>query len=59
MIRMPFAIVKHADKSYSVINTETHKVHALHTTKEKAKRQMRLLYGVMHGFEPTGQPAQK
>jgi hypothetical protein len=51
---MPFMLIKNHDKTYSVINSETRRVHAYHTTKEKAKRQMRLLYGVLHGWQPTG-----
>jgi len=32
-------------------------VKAKSTTKAKAMRQKRLLYGVEHGFVPTGKPA--
>lgn len=38
------------DKSYSVINTESRKVHSYHTTKEKAAAQLRLLYGLEYGM---------
>lgn len=33
-------------------------VKAKHTTKAKAKRQKRLLYGIEHGWKPTGKKAQ-
>lgn len=33
-------------------------VHAKSTTKEKAKKQARLLNAVEHGWKPTGKPSQ-
>ena len=51
---MPYAIIANPDKTYSVINKESRKIHAKHTTKEKAKAQVRLLLGIEHGFKPTG-----
>lgn len=46
---MPYALIKHSDGSFSVKNKETGKIHASHTTKEKALAQMRLLYLVEAG----------
>ena len=36
---------------YMVVNTQTGKVHAKHTTKEKAEKQVRLLYGLEGGMK--------
>ena len=41
---MPYKILKNADSSYKLINSETGKVHAAHTTLQKAEAQMRVLY---------------
>jgi len=49
--RMPYAVVPHSG-AFAVVNTETGRVHAKHTTKEKAVAQMRLLYGIEHGMKP-------
>lgn len=48
---MPYAIRKRGS-SYEVVNTETGRVHAKHTTKKKAEAQVRLLRGVEHGMKP-------
>ena len=40
---MPYAIRKKGN-AYQVVNTQTGKVHAKHTSKKKAQAQMRLLY---------------
>jgi hypothetical protein len=40
---MPYAKIKHADGSYSVINSETGKVHAEKTTDDKADAQLRIM----------------
>ena len=48
---MPYSIEK-VPLGYRVINTETRKVHAAHTTKEKAQAQVRLLNAIHHGMEP-------
>ena len=48
---MPYAIL-HADGDFKVVNTASGKVHARHTTKEKAEAQVRLLRGVEHGMVP-------
>ena len=55
---MPYSIEKREDK-WVVINTETKKVKGTHDSKIKAIRQKNLLYGVEHGWEPTGKPAKK
>ena len=40
---------------YEVVNTESGKVHAKHSTKANAQKQLRLLNAVVYGdFEPTG-----
>ena len=41
---MPYKLTKHKDGTYSVSNKVTGKYHARHTTKEKAVKQMKLLY---------------
>jgi len=47
---MPYSIIKHPHSgTVSVVNTETGKVHSKHTTPEKARAQLRLLYGIEHG----------
>ena len=42
------------DGKYRVVNMETKHILAKHTTKENAKKQVRLLQAVEHGFKPTG-----
>ena len=39
--------------------TSPHGVKAKATTKAKAKRQVRLLQGVKHGWKPTGAKAKR
>jgi len=46
---MPYEIKKHNGK-FSVINIQTHKVFSKGTTKKKAVKQERLLYGIEHGL---------
>jgi len=48
---MPYKITK-ADGAYKV--TSPHGTRAKHTTKAKAKKQVRLLNAVKHGWRPTG-----
>ena len=50
---MPYKIVKRGSK-FVVINTETGKVKGRHSSRAKAEAQRRLLYGVEHGWKPTG-----
>lgn len=50
---MPYK-AKKLNGEYSVVNTETGKVHAKRTTKTKAEKQLRLLRGVEKGtFKPA------
>jgi hypothetical protein len=49
---MPYTVQKRGNK-WVVINKETGKVKGTHDTKEKAIRQMRLLYGIESGWKPT------
>ena len=51
---MPYTIRK-TKSGYRV--TSSHAVKAKATTKTKAKRQVRLLQGVKHGWKPTGKRA--
>lgn len=50
---MPYAIRENDDGTYRVVNSETGEVHAKSTSKRNAKRQVRLLHGVDHGFKPS------
>ena len=50
---MPYAIRKKGNK-WLVVNKDTGKVKGTHDSKEKAEAQVRLLYGVEHGWKPTG-----
>lgn len=49
---MPYKIIKKKRKWY-VYNKDTGKLKGTHTTREKAEAQVRLLYGVEHGWKPT------
>lgn len=52
---MPYEIKKVSPRCWSVVNTDTKKVHSKCSTKKNAERQMRLLYGIESGkWEPTG-----
>jgi len=55
---MPYAIRVRDDK-FVVINTDTGDVKGTHESHIKAERQMRLLYGIEHGWKPTGAKARK
>lgn len=50
---MPYSIRK-TGSGYQVVNRETGKVHAKHTSLRKARRQVRLLNAVEHGWRPSG-----
>ncbi len=56
---MPYGTKSVGKGTVKVVNTETGKVHAKATTPAKAKRQMNLMRGVEHGWQPTGKPAKK
>ena len=50
---MPYLIKKIKNKNlYKVINKETGDIKSKHTTLENAKKQIRLLNGIKHGFKP-------
>lgn len=55
---MPYALKQRGEK-WVVVNKDTGKVKGTHDSKVEAMRQMRLLYGVAHGWRPTGKPAKK
>jgi hypothetical protein len=46
---MPYSIIETKKGHYSVINSQTGKIHAKDTTLANAKAQIRLLYGVEKG----------
>lgn len=57
---MPFAMRHLPQGGYEVVNTESGKKHAKHTTKENAKKQVQLLNAIIYGgFKPTGKPEEK
>ncbi len=57
---MPYVIRKVRNKNcYSVKNIITGKVHAKCATKEKAKKQLRLLNAVEHGWKPSSRKKKK
>lgn len=49
---MPYEIKENGGK-YEVINKDTGDVKAKHSTKEDAEKQVKLLHGLEHGWEPT------
>jgi hypothetical protein len=51
---MPYEMIKNSDGTYRVVNSDTGDVKMKSGSKAEAKRQMRLLYGVEHGWRPTG-----
>lgn len=52
---MPYAMRKLPRKSlYRVFNTETKKIFAKATSKQKAQAQLRYLRGIEHGWKPRG-----
>ena len=51
---MPYLIKKIKNKNlYQVINKDTGAIKSKHTTLENAKKQIRLLNGIEHGFKPN------
>jgi hypothetical protein len=50
---MPYKMIQKSARRYSVINSKTRKVHAKNTTLKNAKRQIRLLNAIDHGFKPN------
>lgn len=55
---MPY-IVRRRGEKWLTVNSETGEVKGTHDSKAKATAQLRLLYGVKHGWHPTGAPAKK
>ena len=53
---MPYD-VRYKNGKWETINTETNKVKGTHSSKAKALRQMRLLYMIEGGKQPTGAKA--
>lgn len=49
---MPYRIVKNEDNSFAVVNQDTGKRMSKHTTKGKARKQIRLLNAEDHGWMP-------
>lgn len=49
---MPYEI-RHEGDHYQVVNKDTGKVKAKHTSKEDAEKQVRLLHGIEHGWKPS------
>jgi len=46
-------MIQKSARRYSVINAKTGKVYAKKTTLKNAKRQIRLLNAIDHGFKPN------
>lgn len=55
---MPYQIQKHGNK-FSVINTQTHHIFSKGTSKKKAVKQERLLYGLENGLLIRNQSKKK
>jgi hypothetical protein len=49
---MPYKIEKNKDGTYKVVNKITGKIHSFDTTLENAKKQIRLMQAVDHGYKP-------
>lgn len=49
---MPYSLEHTSPKCWSVVNTDTGKIHSKCSSKKKAQAQMRLLYGVESGWTP-------
>jgi hypothetical protein len=45
--------IRRAGRAYQVIDKDTGAVHAKHTTRAKAKAQLRTLEGAARGFHPV------
>lgn len=57
---MPYTIRKLPNKNlYRLRNIDTGKVHAKGTTLENAKKQMRLLNAIDHGYNPNNNSRKK
>lgn len=49
---MPYSLKRISTRKWKVVNVRTGRVHS-RTTLKKAKRQLRLLNAIEHGFIPT------
>jgi len=56
---MPYVLRANNDGTYAVLNSESRKVHAKHSSKKDAQAQIRLLNAIHFGWEPTGKPARE
>jgi len=56
---MPYEIIRVGKEKYSVINSETGKIHSFGTSLIAANAQKRLLYGVEHGWRPSNRSPRK
>jgi len=52
LVYMPYKITKNKNGTYKVINKITGKIHSYDTTLENAKKQIRLMQAVDHGYKP-------
>lgn len=50
---MPYSMVKNSDGTYTVMNSQTGKVHASKSSKAKAEKQLTLLNAIEHGWSPS------
>jgi hypothetical protein len=55
---MPYSILKKKN-CYSVINSETLAPRSVCTTEDKARKQLRLLNAIKHGWKPRGRGVSK
>lgn len=55
-VEVPYE-VRSNGSAFEVINRDTGKVKAKHTSKEEADRQVKLLHAIEHGWKPTGKVA--
>ena len=52
---MPYEVRKvEGEDKWEVVNKDSGDVKAKHTSKEDAEKQVKLLEGLEHGWEPTG-----
>ena len=50
---MPYKLKKNRNGTYEVLDRLKNKIHSKHTSLEKAKKQIRLLEAIDHGWMPT------
>ena len=49
---MPYEILNFGPKRYGVVNINTGRIHSAHSSLSDAKKQLKLLRGIEHGFVP-------